>query len=178
MICIQCGAQNEDSISYCRQCGTNLQAVRSALLGVPPSASQQLQPLINPKLGPIMLILSTVFGFLSFGALFGAVIAIIAIGSEPSSRLGPDAIVFLASLVAVTGAVGIVMLIRTLLKSVTTMSTATAVHPVANAGSRALPNPQPVQSLPPPRQPASVVEHTTAHLPNYVRPNRDTGEQT
>jgi len=178
MICIQCGAQNEDSISYCRQCGANLQAVRSALLGVPPPSSQHLQPLLNPRYGPIMLILSTIFGFLSFGALFGAIIAIIAIGSEPSSRLGPDAIVFLASLVAVTGAVGIVMLIRTLLKTVATMSTATAPQSAAAPASRALPNAQPGLALPPPRQPASVVEHTTAHLPNYVRPNRDTGEQT
>jgi hypothetical protein len=125
-----------------------------------------------------MLILSTIFGFLSFGALFGAIIAIIAIGSEPSSRLGPDAIVFLASLVAVTGAVGIVMLIRTLLKTVATMSTATAPQSVAAPAGRALPNAQPGLALPPPRQPASVVEHTTAHLPNYVRPSRDTGEQT
>jgi len=112
------------------------------------------------------------------GGGFGAIIAIIAIGSEPGSRLGPDAIVFLTSLVAVTGAVGIVMLIRTLLKTVATMSTATAPQPAANTASRALPNAQPGLALPPPRQPASVVEHTTAHLPNYVRPARDTGEQT
>jgi len=177
MICIQCGAQNEDSISYCRQCGTNLQAVRSALLG-PPPPSQQLQPLLNPKHGPLVLILSAVFGFLSFAALFGVLFAIIAMSTVPESRLGPDAIVFLASLVAITGTVGIVMLIRTLIKTVSTMSVPVVSQPVADAGSRALPNAQPGLALPPPRQPSSIVEHTTAHLPNYVRPNRDTGEPT
>src|ERR1044072_4740828 len=104
MICIQCGAQNDETISYCRQCGTNLQAIRSALLGSPPAPQQShSQPLLHSKQAPVVLILTALFGFLGFGALFGAIIAIIAIGSEPNVRIAPEAFVFLAALVAVVG---------------------------------------------------------------------------
>jgi hypothetical protein len=175
MICLQCGVQNEDTTSYCRQCGTNLQTVRSALLGLPP-APAQMQPLVNPKYAPVVLILSALFGFLSFGALFGAIIAIIAIGSDPGSRLGTDAVAFLSALVAITGTVGIVFFLRTLMKMVTAMSVAASQQTVRDTGCRTLGSAPDVAALPPPRQPASVVEHTTAHLPNYVRPSRNTGE--
>jgi hypothetical protein len=168
MICIQCGAQNDDAISYCRQCGTNLQSVRSALLGVPPAPAT---PAVSPKLAPLVLISSVVFGILGFGALFGAIISILVIGSESQGRIQPDAFVALAVLLSITGTVGIVMIVRMLLRLVSVVSAA----PSAPAPPRALPEPPREAALPPARQPASVVEHTTAHLPNYVRP-RNTGE--
>jgi hypothetical protein len=172
MICIQCGAQNDDALSYCRQCGTNLQAVRSALLAPPPAPSV---PAVSAKYAPLMAIFSALFGFLSFGALFGTIIAIIAIGADPSARLDVPAVVILSVIVAVTGTVGIVSVIRMLLKMVTA-SAAAVQQSTADAPSRPLPGAQQNAALPPPRQPVSVVEHTTAHLPNYVSPRRDTGE--
>lgn len=177
MICIQCGAQNDETISYCRQCGTNLQAVRSALLGAPPPPPQQMMP---SKQAPFVLVMTALFGFLAFGALFGAIIAIIAIGSEPNIRIAPDAFVFLAAFVAITGTIGIVMLIRTLLKAAATMIPTQVPAPVEwrapDAGNRALPAPPRGSALPPHREPMSVVEHTTSHLPNYASPVRNTGE--
>lgn len=174
MICIQCGAQNEDSISYCRQCGTNLQAVRSALLGVPP-AQTALAPAVSSKLAPLVLVLSTLFGFLSFGALFGVIVAIVAIGADPGSRLDPGSTMFLAAVVAITGTIGLVAVLRMLLRMITATTAAPAAS-APHAQSHALPQAPHAAALPPPRQPLSVVEHTTANLPNYVRPGRNTGE--
>jgi hypothetical protein len=175
MICIQCGAHNEDTISYCRQCGTNLLAIRSALLGSPPAPSQAMLPAVNPKLAPFVMILTALFGFLGFSVLFGAIIAVIALGADPSSHLAGGATVFLAALLAVTGTIGIVVVIRSLLKMVTAMATGASQQPPVNTGSRSLASGPEVVSLPPPRQPMSVVEHTTANLPNYANP-RNTGE--
>jgi hypothetical protein len=175
MICIQCGAHNEDVISYCRQCGTNLQAVRSALLGVPPPSSQPL-PALYPKAAPLITIMSGFFGFLSFSALLGIVIAIIAIASDPSSRIDTGGAMALAALVAVTGTIGIVFIVRMFLRMATSLSAMPAPPQTASTGSRTLDAAPHAAALPPPRQPMSVVEHTTANLPNYVRPSRNTAE--
>ena len=171
MICFKCGAQNADTMSYCTRCGTNLQAVRSALLSPP----QPMVPQVSgpPKYVPLVLILTTLFGFLGFSTLFGLIVAIIAIGSEPGSRLDPPAIVALSLILGVSGIVGLVMIIRSMLKMISSGALSGAAQVQAQA--------QPVQpaqvaappqgaALPPPREPLSVIEHTTAHLPQYAPP--------
>jgi hypothetical protein len=178
MICLKCGVQNEETTSYCRQCGTNLQAVRSALLGPPPAPPQQqhMQPMLHSKHGPLLLIACGFFGFLSFGALFAAIITIIALGADAGSRLAPNSIIPMVILLSITGTLGIVGVVRMLLKTITAMSVPVGPPSHADAGGRALAAAPQQGALPPPRQPASVVEHTTAHLPNYVPAVRNTGE--
>jgi len=170
MICFKCGAQNTDTMSYCTRCGTNLQAVRSALLSQPPPMVPQISG--PPRYVPLVLILTTLFGFLGFSTLFGLIVAIIAIGSEPGSRLDPPAVVALSLILGVSGMVGLVMIIRSMLKMISSGALSGSVQqaqaqPVQQAQMSAPPQ---GAALPPPREPLSVVEHTTAHLPQYAPP--------
>jgi hypothetical protein len=94
------------------------------------------------------------------------------IGSESQGRMAPDAFVAMSLVLAITGTVGIVLVIRMLLKMATV---AAAAAPAPAPAPPRLAEPPRAAALPPPVPRASVVEHTTAHLPDYARP-RDTGE--
>jgi hypothetical protein len=173
MICFKCGAQNADTISYCTRCGTNLEAVRSALLSPPPQM-QVPQVAGPPRYVPLVLILTTLFGFLGFSTLFGLIVAIIAIGSESNSRLDPPAIVALSLILGVSGMIGLVMIIRTMLRMISSGALSGVAQPQAQpqqVRQAQMSAPPQGAALPPPREPLSVVEHTTANLPQYAPPS-------
>ena len=67
-----------------------------------------------------------------------------------------------------------VMIIRAMLRMISSGALSGAAQPQAQAQPVAPPQmvaPPQGAALPPPREPLSVVEHTTAHLPQYAPPS-------
>ena len=166
MHCIDCGTQNLDTTRYCQRCGANLEVLRQAL-----TSNLQSGPLslIGPKHVGLIL---TMASLVALGGTTVVFLALTILANILGSSLG-GGIFPLLFLLGVVGIGGVVIVVSSLLKMLRQGQAAKqqAAMPVVQqmvldtpARSAVLPPPAYRQGIP------SVVEHTTANLPNYAPP--------
>jgi len=154
MFCPSCGAEQNQTLSYCNRCGANLKPIES---GVPPA-----------KLSSAAWAISLAVAFVTlggFGMIFSLVLALINRGMSLSA--GGIGLVILISLIILTiDGLLIRQLSRVLNLPRTARETATVSQPSLNESSPTL--------LAAPRQPvSSVTDRTTRTFEPVVR-ERDT----
>lgn len=169
MLCIQCGIQNANNVSYCTTCGANLDAVRTALAQIETAASKPLvQSAINERHTSLILVCATFVGIVGFMGLIAAILTL----ARSTSRIPDSDIAPLLMAIAFFGLAGLFLIIRSMLRLIPTVPV-TMPKPAPPQQRRVM-APQEPEVLPAASRPAepytSVVEHTTSRLPEYARP--------
>lgn len=154
MFCPSCGAEQNQTLSYCNRCGANLKPIES---GVPPAKLASAAWAVS-----VAVALVTLGGF---GMIFGLVLALISSGMSLSA--GGIGLVILSSLIILAiDWLLIRQLSRVLNLPRAARETATVSQPSLNESSPTL--------LAAPRQPvSSVTDRTTRTFEPVVR-DRDT----
>lgn len=157
MFCPSCGAEQNQTLSYCNRCGANLKPTES---GVPPVK------LVGAAWAVSLAIALITLG--GFGMIFSLVFALINRGSSLS-----------------TGGVGLIVLVSLIILSIDwllirqlsrVLNLPRAAHATATASQRALNESSPTL-LAAPRQPvSSVTDRTTRTFEPVVR-DRDTSNK-
>ena len=169
MLCIQCGTQNANHVSYCTTCGANLDAVRTALAQIETAASKPLvKSAINERHTSLILVCSTFVGMVGFTGLIFAIVTL----AVSTSRIPDGDIAPVLMSIALFGVVGLFLIIRSMLRLIPTVPV-TMPQP-SPPQQRRVTAPQEPEALPAASRPAepytSVVEHTTSRLPEYAPP--------
>jgi len=140
MYCPVCGAESAEGLRFCKQCGSGLTA---------PLNVEYVRPI--KITGSVWAI--AVMAFLSFGALFGSVVALAGMGIRSENILGP---IFAVGSLAVFGICALMMRFVSRAAGITV--------PVAKqqpAGQTAVRPYNQAQIPPPPGYVPSVTENTT-----------------
>lgn len=153
MFCPSCGAEQNQTLSYCNRCGANLKPLQS---GVPPGKLVGASWAIS-----VAVALVTLGGF---GMIFGLVLALISSGMSLSA--GGVGLVVLSSLIILAIDWLLIRQLSRVLDLPRARETATVSQPTLNEDSPTL--------LAAPRQPvSSVTDRTTRTFEPVVR-ERDT----
>ncbi|HQR40534.1 MAG TPA: zinc ribbon domain-containing protein [Blastocatellia bacterium] len=166
MHCIDCGTQNLETTRYCSRCGANLEVLRQALTS---NLSSGPLTMIGPKHVGLILVMS---GLVGLGGVTVVFLGLTILANILGTSLGGGILPLLLFL-GIVGIGGVVLVVMSLLKMLRAgQSAKNATPPViqqmmldAPGRSAVLPPANSYrQGIP------SVVEHTTANLPNYAPP--------
>jgi hypothetical protein len=168
MYCIDCGTQNLDTTRYCKSCGADLAAIRTALVQPVTTANGTL---VSQRHVVLVLILSGFVGVAGLGIVF---FALAVLANILSTELG-GGVFPLVLLLGAMGIFGVCFIVSNLLKMLRT----TGIVPIQQPATGPLPQ---VRQPETPRQlnsthfrqgVPSVVEHTTSRLGEYAPPPRE-----
>lgn len=172
MLCIQCGTQNPDSTRFCTRCGANLGNLLQLMNAEDEENDSAFQGLIGPRHVSLILIISAL---VSIVGLVGIFILIGVLASEPT-RINEHDLAPMLFFTGIGGLASICIIVKLLLGMIPKGKPASKklsekkkskAQPAVKIG--VLP-PQSVESF------TSVVEHTTARLPEYGPPANPEGE--
>jgi hypothetical protein len=169
MYCIKCGTQNPVATRYCNRCGTNLEELREvATHGLTP-LQPHLQPLVGPKHVWLVLVLSAILGIAGLGTVVGLLTALV-----HSPLADHDSLMPVLVLLGLGGVAGTAFMVSRLLRLVSTAvpaldppQTGAAPKRISAPPELSLPEANRMEGVP------SVVEHTTARLPDYAPPHHE-----
>ena len=167
MHCVNCGTQNLETTRYCKSCGANLEVLRQALTQSLTSAPLTM---IGPKHVGLILMLSALTGIGGLAIVFAGLVALsIALGPSLGGARLP-----LLLLLGGSGVFGVCFMVSTLMRMLKVApAPPQPVRPVPVVPG-VLEAPSANHALPSFRDPVgSVVEHTTARLGQYARPERE-----
>lgn len=145
MFCANCGMRSTPGVNFCKQCGANLSTAS------PLSENTSKPPKVTGMFWAVAL-----FGVASLSVLFGAIIALTALGAEEEA-LVPTAIFGTAGIVTIAW-----LLIRQLSRYINLSQNYTEPsrpQQISQSHDRAYP-----QLEAPPRPVSSVTEHTTRNF--------------
>ena len=164
MHCVNCGTQNLETTRYCKSCGANLEVLRQALTQ---NLSTGPLTMIGPKHVGLILMLAGFGGVGGLAVVFSGLVALsIAIGPSMGNARLP-----LLLLLGVSGVFGVCYIVSSMMKMLKSAPGSSTPRPPVPMAT--LEPPVAGQALPPFRQPVSVVEHTTARLGQYAKPERE-----
>jgi hypothetical protein len=169
MHCVNCGTQNLETTRYCKSCGANLEVLRQALTQ---NVTSGALTMIGPKHVGLILTLSALLGIGGLGIVFGGLVALsIALGPSLGGARMP-----LLLLLGGAGVFGVCFMVSSMMRML--KSAPAQPMPQIPVMQAALEPPPANHALPSFRDPVgSVVEHTTARLGQYAKPERETPER-